>query len=100
MGPHVVTRPLAGPVGHPSVEPPAIRAVAAGARSARRRWVTAVCWQAVMTASVLAVTRGAIDAATVPTGPPQSYTGDAWPSPSRTLWVDRCGGGIAGVWRA
>jgi hypothetical protein len=36
-------------------------------------------------------------AVTVPTGPPLRYTGDAWPPPMRTLWVDRCGRGLAGI---
>jgi len=29
-------------------------------------------------------------------GAPAAYTGDTWPTPTRTLWVDRCGRGNAG----
>ncbi len=39
----------------------------------------------------------AAHAATVPIGPPESHLGDSWPTPRRTLWVDRCGRGAAGV---
>jgi hypothetical protein len=48
-------------------------------------------------AIVLASMRSPIDAVTVPLGPPQNYTGDAWPTPRRTLWVDRCGRGVGGI---
>src|SRR5262245_3265524 len=88
MGPHVFPRPLAGPGGNSSV--------AADTRRARR-WPGAAYWQAVMTVCLLAARHGPVDAATVPIGPPASYAGDAWPSPTRTLWVDRCGRGTAGV---
>ncbi len=44
--------------------------------------------------TLLAPTLGAV---TVPIGQPASHRGDAWPTPLRTLWVDRCGRGAAGI---
>jgi hypothetical protein len=97
MRPHVVPRPLVGPARHPSVGPRPILAVTAVAQYMRRRWLETACLRVVMLAGMLAVVHGSTEAATVPIGPPESYAGDTWPSPTRTLWVDRCGRGVAGI---
>ncbi len=53
-------------------------------------------WLAV-SLTALAASFNLAGAVTVPLGPPTSHRGDAWPSPLRTLWVDRCGRGTIGA---